>query len=157
NSNADTRVTYSYNADGSLANATDALGNITRYIYNAFGQEVFCIKPGNNNTAIQTRAYDKRGLQIRQTDQIQSSNAIQTREYDAFGRVVHISDANGNVREQYYDRLGRLVQSIDPLGGIRSTTYDAFERVLTQTDELGNATTYQYDTAQRSITITTPE
>ncbi|MEO6936655.1 MAG: LysM peptidoglycan-binding domain-containing protein [Collimonas sp.] len=158
NSNLDSVSRFTYNANGTLATSTDAMGNITTRMYDAFGDLVSSTRVIDGTHALtQTSSFDRRGLNTGNVVDTQGTNAGSTIQYDAFGRVIRTVDANGNVRSQSYDRVGRVVQSIDPMNAQRTTTYDAFDRILTQSDGLGNVTRYGYNTATRSITLTTPE
>lgn len=174
NSALDSRVTYRYNANGTLAGSTDALGYATSYTYNTFGEQIastvqldaqgsdgqaFGQTVGQtvSQTVSQALTRDRRGLQVQSVEDAGGLNAVASTAYDAFGRVIRTVDANGNARTQAYDRLGRVVTTTDPLNAVRSTSYDAFDRMLTQTDALGNITRYRYDSAERSVSITTAE
>ncbi|WP_211473823.1 LysM peptidoglycan-binding domain-containing protein [Collimonas humicola] len=158
NSKLDSNNSFTYNANGTLATSTDALGNITTRSYDAFGELVSSTRVIDATHALtQTSSYDRRGLAVGAGMDGLGVNAVTATQYDAFGRVTRTVDANGNARSQSYDRVGRVVQSFDPLNILRSTTYDAFDRILTQTDGLGNVTRYSYNTAARSTTLITPE
>ncbi|MEO6938251.1 MAG: hypothetical protein ABI171_23185 [Collimonas sp.] len=158
NSTLDSQSTFTYNANGSLATSTDALGNITTRSYDAFGAVISSTKAIDATHGLtQTSNYDRRGLSVSSSTDPSGINAVTSTQYDAFGRAISTVDANGNARSLSYDRLGRSVQTLDRLHIQRSTTYDAFDRVLTQADGLGHVTRYAYDTVKRSVTITTPE
>ncbi|HWW08336.1 hypothetical protein, partial [Collimonas sp.] len=158
NSNLDSKSSFTYNVNGSLATSTDALGNVTTRSYDAFGDLISSSKVIDaTHVLTQTGSYDRRGLSVGTVTDPLGVNATTSTQYDAFGRVMRTVDANGNVRSQSYDRLGRVVQSFDPLNAQRATTYDAFDRSLTQTDGMGNVTRYTYNTAGRSVTLVTPE
>jgi YD repeat-containing protein len=154
----DSKTNYAYNTDGTLKSSSDALGNLTLYDYNAFGeQKSITIPIATGNTLTSTFAYDRRGLTLSTTADPSGINATGSQVYDAFGRVVQSTDARGNISTIKYDRLGRQVRITDALGSVQSTTYDAFDRVLTQTDARGNVTTTSYDSATRTTSITTPD
>ena len=158
NTALDSKATYTYNTTGTLASSADALANAISSIYNAFGEETSrtqAIEAGR--TLVQTRSYDRRGLQVSSVADVGGINAVTSAVYDAFGRLISSADANGNVRQQGYDRLGRVVLTTDPLNASRTSSYDAFDRVLTQTDALGQVTSYAYSKSARSVVVTTPE
>ncbi|MDP9912417.1 YD repeat-containing protein [Variovorax boronicumulans] len=154
----DTHVLHTYNATGTMASTTDALGSATSYSYNAFREAIassYALKSGYVVT--DTASYDRRGLKVKGVSDA-GTLAITTRQsYDAFGRVYESFDGNNNRGQIGYDRLGRIVTSVDALNGSRTTTYDAFDRVLTQRDALLNTTSYSYNQTNRSVTVTTPE
>jgi YD repeat-containing protein len=167
----DTHVLHTYNATGTQASTTDALGSVTSYSYNAFREasaSSYALKSGYVVT--DTASYDRRGLKI-QTEQDSGTLRItQRRTYDAFGRVITSDDGNSNRTESTYDRLGRLVTVLDPTRYRSSETqYDAFDRVVRQRDGNGaweafktndpNAgwTSFSYNLTNRSSTVVTPE
>ena len=154
----DSKTNYAYNTDGTLKSSSDALGNLTLYEYNAFGeQKSITIPIATGNTLTSTFAYDRRGLTRSTTADPSGINAASSQVYDAFGRVVQSTDARGNTSTAKFDRLGRQVSITDALGSVQSTTYDAFDRVVKQTDARGNVTTTSYDSATRTTSITTPD
>ncbi|MWL90506.1 LysM peptidoglycan-binding domain-containing protein [Cupriavidus sp. SW-Y-13] len=153
----DSKVTYTYTANGLASGTTDATGNQTSFAYDAFGEEVSRTTAlGDGRTVTRETAYDHRGLALQTVLDRTGLNQVSSAVYDAFGRVIRSVDRNGNVSEVTYDRLGRTVSTKDPLGGLRGSTYDAFDRVLTQTDALGNVTKYAYSDKNRTVTVTLP-
>lgn len=157
NPTLDTRVTYAYNTDGTLASETNAAGGIVTHAYDAFGEET--TRTTTNGAISQTKAfsYDRRGNLVSTSLDPAGLNITTRSEYDPFGRVIRSVDASGNATTYRYDDLGRQVQTTDALGNARSATYDAFGRVLTETDALGNVTKYAYNLTNRSTTVTTPD
>ncbi len=157
----DSRRQMTYTARGQLATIVDAEGALSRFTYNAFGErsrEELAV--GTSVALTVDRSYDKRGLQVTQTDSGSTISRSQNQAYDVFGRVISRTDARGTVTTFRYDRLGRqLEQSVIAAGRQETSTlaYDAFDRVLTQTDPLGQSTTYQYNDSQRRLIVTTPE
>lgn len=158
NASLDSKVVYTYNQAGRANTVTDAGGYATTLSYNAFGEETSRSQAiDGSQQLVQTRAYDKRGLQTSAVTDPSGINAITSAVYDAFGRLTRSTDARGNVQKQSYDRLGRVVTETNALAAVRSTTYDAFDRILTHTDALGKVTTYSHSDSARSVTVTTPE
>ena len=98
---------------------------------------------------------------------------------DGEGRIVQITDPNGNSRSYTYDVAGDLVavnkpglalpvtyeytadhlliKITDPRGNSASSTYYPDGRQKTAVDELGNVTQYAYDTVNNTITTTNPD
>ncbi|OJZ07381.1 MAG: hypothetical protein BGP22_17795 [Variovorax sp. 67-131] len=152
----DTRVLTRYNATGTKASSTSAVGDITDYSYNAFREATsssFTLKDGYRVT--DTASFDRRGLLVESTKD--RGLVVEGKTYDAFGRETGRIDGKKNPSLLTYDRLGRTVTVTDALRSERVTTYDAFDRVLTQRDTLGHVTLYSYDQANRGMTVTTPE
>ncbi|MDA8521012.1 Ig-like domain repeat protein [Acidovorax sp. NCPPB 4044] len=155
---ADATVSYRYNATGTLAQSTDALGFVRNYVYNTFGEETrLTAAAGTGAAQTVATAYDRRGLAVQRVQDPDALRVASTTAYDAFGRAISTTDALGQVRTQAYDRMGRLIVAADALGGRSTTAYDAFGRTVTQTDALGHTTTYTYSQEDRSVTVTTPE
>jgi YD repeat-containing protein len=158
NSALDSKTAVTYNLDGTVATTTDALGAVTSYGYDAFGDRISRTQQIDaTHSVTQTASFDRRGLQTGSVLDPTGLDLASSVQYDAFGRVTGSTDANGKISQRTYDRLGRTVTTTDPTNAQRSTSYDAFGRVLTQTDATGNATTYSYNTANRSYTVTTAE
>jgi|GEM_PF-1052426 len=163
----DTHVLYAYNATGTMASTTDALGSATNYSYNAFREAIassYSLKSGYVVT--DTASYDRRGLQVKEVKDAGTLAITRRKTYDGFGRLVESFDGNGysyGSRTQIaYDSLGRVIAKTDALLNSVSWGYDAFSRVLTSTEGYGgyaNGSTYSYsyNTANRSITVITPE
>ncbi|WP_445286901.1 Ig-like domain repeat protein [Variovorax atrisoli] len=154
----DAHVLSTFNATGTRASTTDALGHVTSYSYNAFREAIasaYTLVSGQVVT--DTATFDRRGLQKSNTQDSTGVALTRRTVYDAFGRVTDRYDGNNNRTQIAYDRLGRIVKTTDALSGQHVTTYDAFDRVLTQRDALNNTTNYSYSIANRSVTVTTPE
>lgn len=154
----DTHVLSTFNATGTRASTTDALGHVTSYSYNAFREAIastYTLVSGQVVT--DTATFDRRGLQKSNTQDSTGLALTRRTVYDAFGRITDRYDGSNNRTQIAYDRLGRTVKTTDALSGQHVTTYDAFDRVLTQRDALNNTTNYSYSTANRSVTVTTPE
>ncbi|CAM3375318.1 YD repeat-containing protein [Paracidovorax anthurii] len=150
---------YTYNATGTLASVTDALGFARNYVYNAFREETQrseATGTGSGSTTVLTR-YDRRGQVVGQTRDAGGLAAATTNKYDAFGNLVSATDALGRTRTRTFDKLGREVSSTDALWATLTTKYDAFSRVVSQVNAEGNTTTYAYDAKNRTVTISTDE
>jgi YD repeat-containing protein len=158
NTTLDSTQSYTYNASGTVATATDELGNVTTDGYDAFGElitQTLSLDAGVTRT--DTVSYDRRGLAIAMASDATGINATTSSTYDAFGRPIRSVDANGRLTQRFFDRDGRLIQTTDAGNANRYTSYDAIGRVLTQQDATGAVTRYTYDTNQRTVTVTTPE
>ncbi|HXH14344.1 MAG TPA: hypothetical protein VNP04_31850, partial [Alphaproteobacteria bacterium] len=163
--NADARTRTNYTLRGAIREAINGFGSgldsTIRYTHNAFG-EVDRKETQLTTTLYRpdTYRYDRRGLLIQSTEDLDGLNRITSRTYDAFGRLIQTTDAKGNLHTLTYDRLGReIATTLDPSGLniATTTTYDAWGRTLTHTDARGNRTSYSYDDTNRSFTLTTPE
>jgi YD repeat-containing protein len=146
----------SYNQRGQIILQENALGQSTRYAYDAFGLLQHQWDPLTSTTAVQTDYYyDRRGLKLSQTQDKGGLNFSSRQEYDAFGRILSQTDARGSISYYQYDRLGREIARTDPNNSRTQTVYDAFARKLSHTDALGYTTTWQYQ--GNTLTHTTAE
>ncbi|WP_027912331.1 RHS repeat protein [Pseudomonas sp. URIL14HWK12:I7] len=154
----DNRRVYGYDNRGLLTATTDALGYVTRYGYNAFGNQTSVTRTiSTGNTVASSITYNKRGEQISRIDDVGGLARSSATVYDAFGRVISQTDGRGLVSTTTYASNGRVITLKNPLNQGQSSEYDAFGRVLKQTDALGKVTTYAYNDSARSLTVTTPD
>ena len=158
NATNDNRRVYEYDNRGLLASSTDALGYVTSYGYNAFGNQTSVTRSlSANNTVISNTTYNKRGEQTGRIDDVGGLARSSATVYDAFGRVISQTDGRGQTSTTTYASNGRVITLKNPLNQGQTSEYDAFGRVLTQTDALGKITTYGYNDSARSLTVTTPD
>lgn len=152
---------YSFDRRGQLASSTDALGYITSYGYNRFGEKTSLTRTKSQGSAPKSTttwlAYSKRGELIQTAEDIGGLSRSTFTEYDAFGRVVSRTDGRGLTSTTRYDNGGRVVVHTNPLNQSETTEYDAFGRVLKVTDALSRVTSYSYNDASRTLTQTLPD
>jgi YD repeat-containing protein len=135
-----------YDQRGQISVQKDALGQAVRYAYDAFGLLTQKWEPLTRTTALQTDyQYDRRGLQLSQTQDKDGLNLSTGQTYDAFGRLLSQKDARGNISHYQYDQLGRQISHKNANGESTQTTYDAFGRKLTSIDALGYTTSWQHN------------
>jgi RHS repeat-associated protein len=158
------RVTsYSYDQRGLLLSQTDPRGNVAGADKAAY-------------TA--TFRYDENGDQVQSIapkveaessgDPAQTVQPTVTTGYDAFGQVVAVKDALGNIARTTYDRIGRPVSKSAPLytpagsgptvpaAPTTKTVYDALNNPIEATDARGNVTKLTYDRLNRVTVKDTP-
>jgi YD repeat-containing protein len=158
NATVDNRRTYGYDNRGLLTTSTDALGFLTSYGYNSFGEQTSITHTISSGvTVTDSVCYNKRGEAIGSIEDVGGLARSTAVAYDAFGRVISRTDGRGLISTIAYSNSGRTITSSNALSQSQSTTYDAFGRVLTSTDALGKVTSYTYDDATRTITVTTPD
>ncbi|MFA5711917.1 Ig-like domain-containing protein, partial [Mycolicibacterium sp.] len=160
NAALDSTTRLDFDRLGLVSARTDALGAITRYQYNAFGELAAQIEPIETGVTVETRrTYDRRGLVLTEIKDAAAGGLQLTTAfgYDAFGRAVQTTDAVGKVRTAGYDRAGRVLTQTDALGQQTSFTYDGRGLVLTKTDRNGETTAYAYTAFGREVRVTTPE
>ncbi|MEO8306030.1 MAG: RHS repeat-associated core domain-containing protein [Betaproteobacteria bacterium] len=143
--------TYAYSGAGDLAAATDRLSNTTRYFYNRF-HGLLRIEDPLGQAA--TRAdYDEQGRLIAITD----ANGQTTRyQHDLSGRQELIEDPLGRITVYTYDVRGNILSVADPLGNTSTFTYDARDNVLTRTNPLGATMSYSYDADDNVTSVIDP-
>lgn len=140
-------------------------GKRLRFVKNADGS----FKSPPDNYATLTRDSNQ-NFRVRQKDGLE-------RRFDADGRLVSVTDRNGNSLTLSYDNTGFLtgmtdaggrtvtltkgangkVESLrDHAGRVTSYTYDAGGNLLSSTDPTGARTQYQYDGKHNLTRITDP-
>ncbi|PZE12972.1 hypothetical protein DMX10_13465, partial [Pseudomonas sp. 57B-090624] len=158
NAAVDNRRTYGYDKQGRLTSSTDALGYLTGYGYNAYGEQTSITRTlASGVTVSESLSYNRRGELIGRIEDVGGLARSTATTYDAFGRVISRTDGRGLVSTLSYDSKGRRIVSRDPLNLARTVDYDAFGRVIQEIDGLGRSTTYAYDDNTRTLTVTTPD
>ncbi|WP_218943453.1 hypothetical protein [Exilibacterium tricleocarpae] len=128
---------FNYDANQNLIERRDAGGDITRFDYDAFG-----------NQTRRTVFLDANDLSDPAKQQITQFF------YDDFGNNIRTIDAEGNITHSAFDHYGNLTQLIDARGSVTSFTYDADNRLLTVTDPEGHTTINTYDAVGNRISVT---
>ena len=156
-------ITYRYE-NGCLSFMTDALGAVTRFAYNEYGQMVRKTDPAGGVTLYE---YDKCGQLLKTTD---ANGKITEAVYDGNHRKVAAVDANGtsytydgnlkntavtlpdgNVIQYTYDGEGNLIATTDQAGNWFLNTYDAAGRLKFKQVSNTAAQLYEYDAADRIV------
>jgi YD repeat-containing protein len=123
------------NAFGDISSETDGLGHTTNLTYSTLGKLLSKQDPSTQITL-------NNGFQ----ETIRSTTSY---SYDALGRVVAVTDANGNVNSQTLlassDDQIRVGKEIHADGGIVNMSYDIFGNLAYRIDEDGRRTDYSYD------------
>ncbi len=150
-------TTYKY---GKMTLAVqDALGNITSYQYNAFGELTATVDPKGNTTSL---TYDLRGNKTGETTALGFSTTYQ---YDNNGNVINEINGEGWIKTTYnrnnqpvrkdysdgntknflYDSLGRLTRARDNFSDY-SYLYDNNGSLTNRYDNINKETlAYEYD------------
>ena len=108
----DTYTTYAYSLDGNAlkTTVTDAEGNSSATVVNGSGKTVASIQyKGPAGSAALTTSF----------------------VYDGVGRLIRVTDPEGNVTESTYDYGDRRTKVVHPASGETSYTYDRLGNVLT--------------------------
>ena len=173
-------LTHAYDARGRRTQTTTAEGRIQRTRYNAGGQVIEVIAPGQTQGSGLRTDYDSAGRPIKTTS---PGGLVTTTSYDNLGRVAKTTDPAGNAityeygaegsplaglltqinyptyKETYqYDQRGRQTAVTQILSASQSRVqrqaYDAKGQRVSSTDPAGNSTLYAYDALGR-LTQTT--
>ena len=159
-------ATYTYNADGDMTSQTDALGNVTAYGFDAFGNQVSESLPDPSTgtaggpTTTTTYAFDLDGNEVSTTDPMSNVTAY---SYDAFGNQISQSLPNpttgkqdgGQLTTSYtFDAMGDMLSLTDPDGNTTSWTYDGLGDKTSESEQVSLGYLPGTDTLQAPITAT---
>jgi len=153
-----------YNSDGSIAEKTDRVGNVTRYVYDGKGllsREI---------TALGEKRYyyDAAGRAIRRETLSRNTSTVYYTEWryddnertvtvtaggmytetlylNAWGEVVRKVDGEGNERRYEYDSAGKLVRAIDGYGNIKSYEWNEIGKIKSIIFADNAVEEYEYD------------
>ncbi|HET7313097.1 RHS repeat-associated core domain-containing protein [Salinisphaera sp.] len=167
---------FAYDARGSLASITDAMGHTTRITdHDASGRPLALVDANGVTT---TLAYDARGRLISRN---RAGNTLQL-SYDAAGNLVRIDRADGSYLRFAYDDAHRLIRitngrgdhvdyTLDAAGNRIKTavhdadgtlayqhrrTFDALSRLLQSLGAANQIVSYGYDANGNRVSVTDP-
>lgn len=140
-------VKFTYNANGTVATATDPNGNATSYGYDTKGN-LTSITPPSPLGAVSI-SYDSLSRIHTITD---GKGQTRTYTYDPLDRVTQIAYTNGSTLTANYDANGNLTAQSDPSGSY-SYSYDPLNRLTQQTQPQGTVS-YVYDPNSNLTTLT---
>jgi RHS repeat-associated protein len=139
---------------------TDAAGQITRYVYNAFGQVTTVTNAKNEVTTFTYYPADDSGKRrkgrLQQIDgALAGSTDIVSFDYDFAGRVARVTGPDGYYLDYLYDNIDRLTRVTYPDATYTETIYQRLDP-LTSRDRLGRLTTYAYNDIRQLASVTDP-
>ena len=145
-------TSFTYDENGEVLTEVDGEGGVTTYTYDLFGNRTSVT---NANGLTTTNSYNDRG----NLESVALPGGLTMQiEYDAAGRVLRITDFNGNATEYGYNgNISVPVEITQPDGTRRTFTRDAAGRVIAVTDEAGNTTTLVLDAEGRVVQGTDAE
>ena len=137
-------VRYSYTPEGWLETVTDAEGHITRYTYDRTGSVLTADYAGEQ---FETNAYNELGLLTTVT----TAEGDTLYQYDEAGRLISVTQPNGETVSYTYDSHGNRTSMTYPDGKTVSYTYDEMNRLVAVKGVDGKTTRYSYDALGRRI------
>ncbi|MDA0806545.1 MAG: PASTA domain-containing protein [Planctomycetota bacterium] len=139
------RVTYSYDRNGRLLQATDPFGgsvNLTT-LHEELARAQEASRSKSQNAVDETRR-NRDELALAEKRAVPVLPAQPEPEYIRNDRGLVVEKRHRSVvTRYYYDEVGRLVSVSSPAGN-RSFTYDEFDRVLSVQNSAGPASSYQW-------------
>ena len=118
--------TSEYDNENNVIATTDQAGRITKTLYDAANRVNQVILADN-------------------TPNDDSDNPRSINGYDAAGRLVTVTDANGNTTGFKYDSIGRRTKTTDAQGSSTSFVYDNLGRRIQSTDAQGRIIKFEYN------------
>ncbi|MCY0934721.1 LamG-like jellyroll fold domain-containing protein [Streptomyces sp. H34-S4] len=161
------KTTYSYFANGDLAEITDANGAKAKVTYDNLGRQLTRTEISDANPAglVTSQTYDKNDQVVTETGPTVTNRvtgaAHQARTstgFDADGNILSqtVSDVTGGdaarTTTMTYDPYNRLAGRTDPGGDTTSFEYDGYGNKVKETDPAGNVNTYTFDGENRPLT-----
>lgn len=157
------RTTYDYSPNGYRVADIRPDGSRISYEYNEMG---WLIRQTNADGSVLDNEYDTNGRIIAKTldgvrfesdyDEVgRRTSAADTRgtvnyQYDENGRLVRVTEPNGDFVGYDYDPAGRITAIETPSGTV-THAYDEFGRLSQLTDRDGDETVYEYDVLNRLV------
>lgn len=149
---AGNRTSYTYEtgavADQNLNSITDAEGNISKFVYYADDKVFKTVNPAGGEMVMFYLPYQQTTLSV------DERGFARTYQYDAAGRVVRVTDPEGNVIATTYDANGLPVEQTDPGGSMMRLEYDARGNNTRITDPLGAVWSFEYEPLLNRLTST---
>lgn len=144
---AEANITY--NSFGQVTSKTDPNGNVTSYTYAPNGDLIGIVTPSGSYQF----QYDQVGRVVAVTDR--NGNTSRT-SYDSYGNILSITDAMGFTVSASYDANGNIDTLVDKNGAITVFEYDVMDRVIGMKNALGEQTQYTYDAIGQLTQVTYP-
>lgn len=152
-----TNAMYGYDSNHQVLFMTNALGEVTSYLYNGHEQPTSITQPNGQVTtniygtdgfpaekilvSISTNYYTwTNDLEYTHTDE---RGLTVTNSWDALNRLTNVLYPDGTSMSYIYRNLD-LVETIDRMGNKTFYTYDQIREKISMTDPRGNTTSYGY-------------
>jgi RHS repeat-associated protein len=147
-------VSFTYDSEGRLINATDRGLVPWRYAYDGH----LLIRLTDRNGLSFYYAYEGEGKEARCVH-TWGDRGIYERwlSYDRETRTTVIEDSLGRMTTYNFNELDLPVRVVDALGGEKHYTYGSNGELLSETDEIGRTTRYEYNAEFDCISIAHPD
>ena len=152
---------YTYNALNEVSSVTDALGNLTSFLYDTLGRKIsqtdpdmgqwsFAYDGANNLTKVTdgrgivtTKAYDELNRLLK-VDYPTSTDIVYTYDAGKVGTLASVTDDAGRVDYSYDNRLRKIqeTRTLDGLSWVTKYAYNAQDQLIGQTNPDGEVITY---------------
>jgi len=139
-------VTFTYTMGGKKETATDPMGQVTTYIYDARERLNRII---NALGQVEELSYDPLDRLATVLDAL--GNLTQENSYTPNGQLASFRDANGNLTQYTYDGLDCLSRTTFEDGTFEAFSYDDADNLTGKTTRAGDALTYEYDFLDRLV------
>ncbi|HXE91368.1 MAG TPA: RHS repeat-associated core domain-containing protein [Terriglobales bacterium] len=139
---------FAYDGSGNRTSSTDALGRVTSFTYDAWGNVLSKSQVVNGQTLTWSYTYNGFGQVLTATDPLGNTT---TNTYDVKGNLLSTTtpspdgSAPGSTTSFLYDALGQLTRVTDPLGHQTNITYTTAGLIATVTDANDQVTSFEYD------------
>ena len=132
-----------YNSDGTIAEKTDRVGNVTGYAYDGRGllaREITALGE-------ERYYYDAAGRAIRRETASRNASTVYYTEwrYGGDGRTVTVTAGGAYTETLYLNAWGEVIRRIDGEGNERKYEYDGAGRLAKAADGYGNITAYEWN------------
>ncbi|MGF6654402.1 YD repeat-containing protein [Paraburkholderia youngii] len=138
---------FEYGEAGDVVRSTDALGTVTTFAHNAWGQVTRRTEVGGRTTRYE---YDVNGYVVSVTDAL---GAVTRIERDGLGRPLTITRPDGQAERHGWNAAGQRTSFVGPSGRSRHWYRDRRGNVLRAVDEEGHVIVRRYDAHGRPVRI----
>ncbi len=139
---------YVYDGQNRRTEIVNADGTRRLFTYDAMGR-VKTEQDENHTSPNTTYGYDPLGRMATITRKLGAGSAVTRYEYDDDGKVLSLTDPNGNITRFGYDDFGRRILTDSPVTGISTQSHDAAGNVIQSTLANGVASAMTWDAAGR--------
>jgi RHS repeat-associated protein len=142
--------TLTYNALGNVTSATDPLGRITQFVYDANNIDLLEVKQKTSATAYSTIAQFTYNSQHRPVSYTDTAGEVTTYAYNGAGQITQAASPLNQITKYEYDGSGYLTRIVNPNSQTAASfKYDNFGRIAERVDSEGYTVDFFYDALDR--------